>query len=101
MLEIAAVKLNPEMVLLKIGQLAEKKGKIWRGTVAKALDNDSKVTEEMIKPHIEELIKKGFVKKNREGNNNERWKGKAKQVPTLILTFDGKNEFERLKAIQN
>lgn len=93
--------LTPERVLLVIGKLAEKQERIWRGTVAKSLNNGSKVTEAteaMVKPHIEELVKKGYVEKKR--NNDQKWQGKVKQVPTLRLTLEGKEEFERIKASQ-
>lgn len=90
--------LTPERVLLVIGKLAEEQKRIWRGTVAKSLNNGGKVTEAMVKPHIEELVKKGYMKKKR--NNDQKWQGKVREVPTLRLTLKGKEEIERIKASQ-
>lgn len=96
---VTTEELNPDIVLLKIDELAQIKNKIWRGTIARALSNGNEVTEEMVKPHIIVLIEKGFIEKTREAN--AKWGKSAKPVPSLVLTPAGKKELERLKATQN
>jgi len=93
--------LNLAIVLLQLGELVQKRDRVWRGTLAKAiaeaLSNGKKITEEMVKPFIDKLIDEGFVEKKRK--ENTKWI-RTKPVPTLVLTTAGKTEVKRLKALK-
>jgi DNA-binding MarR family transcriptional regulator len=92
-------ELNSSIVLLKLEELLQKRGRVWRGKIAKALSNGSEVTEVMIKPLIGELINEGFVEKKREPS--AKLGNSAKPIPYLVLTSSGEKEIKRLKAAQN